>query len=72
LKPKIILIYVQLLDEGIEVYRPVKAIKIDKNIFKIMEQNTHDDESWEFNEGDIVNCKLRNGVLIALKLQNLK
>jgi hypothetical protein len=61
----IITIYVQLLDEGIEVYRPVKAVKIDKNIYKIIEHNP-DDEIWKFNYGENVFCELKNNDLIAI------
>jgi hypothetical protein len=60
------MIYVQLLDEGIKVYRPVKAKQLGENLYEIMEHNP-DDEIWEFNYGDFVYCELSNDGLIALK-----
>ena len=49
-------IYVRLLGEGTDVYRPVKAIKIKAAVFKI-EPHPHvnfDDEEWEFPPGATV------------------
>jgi hypothetical protein len=61
-----VMIYVQLLDEGIKVYRPVKAEQVGKNLYEIIEHNP-DDEIWEFNYGDFVYCEFSNDSLIALK-----
>ena len=48
-------IYVRLLDEGSEAWRPVKAKKISTNVFEIVEQAyDRDDEKWEFEPGDKV------------------
>jgi hypothetical protein len=66
-------IYVQLLDEGTQAYRPVKAEKISDSVYKISEQNIYDtdDEFWEFPPSSIVVCekqKLSGGtVLVALR-----
>jgi hypothetical protein len=60
----IVTIYVQLLNEGVKVCRPIKAKKVNKNLYKIIEHNP-DDEIWEFNYGDFVCCKLENDSLIA-------
>lgn len=49
-------IYIRLLDEGTEVYRPVKAMKVSKNIYKINSKPS-DDEVWEFLYGDHLICK---------------
>jgi hypothetical protein len=50
-------IYVSLVGEGVEVYRPVIAEKIDEKTFKIVSKNKNpEDEKWEFNLGDIVVC----------------
>ena len=63
-------IYINLLDEGIEVVRPVKAHKIRGNIYKILE-NEHidcDDEIWEFPRNSIIECKInRKGYFVAYK-----
>jgi hypothetical protein len=60
----ITIIYIQLLDEGLVVYRPTKARKIHDNIYEIIECSP-DDEIWEFNCGDFVFCELKNNNLIA-------
>lgn len=49
-------IYVYLLDEGIDVWRPVDAIKLDDNIYKIISvrDSNKETETLEFNLGDTV------------------
>ena len=49
-------IFVQLLDEGTIVYRPVSAIHIKDMIFKI-EGSVPETETWAFLPGEIVECK---------------
>jgi len=53
-------IYVKLLDEGVDVYRPVKAEKIGDNLYKIIDdsEKAYNDflEKWEYKTGDIVKC----------------
>jgi hypothetical protein len=67
-------IYVQLLDEGIDVYRPVKAIKIAPLVYEISLDNVYDpeDENWEFLPGNRVVVKEKalssGGVLVASEL----
>ena len=59
-------IYVALIDEGTESYRPVIAEKIDEKTFRIVSKNKDpEDEKWEFNTGDVVVCyekELMNGI----------
>ena len=53
-------IYVYLLNEGVDVWRPVDAVKINENVYRIVAQNPDpEDEQWEFNFGDLVRCKER-------------
>lgn len=48
-------IYVLLLGEGIDVWRPVRAIELSQSRFRILESAGKDPgEVWEFNEGDTV------------------
>lgn len=49
------IIYVKLLDEGTIVYRPVKALRLDNDLFKILDSPLAD-EIWEFQFNDIVHC----------------
>lgn len=66
-------IYIQLLNEGTKVYRPVPAIEIQKGIFKIngFEIYNPEDEIWEFppNTYVIVEEQYFDGknVLVAIK-----
>ena len=51
-------IYVSLLDEAVEVWRPVLAAHIDGNVYRIVAQPyDRSIESWEFEPGDIVVCE---------------
>jgi hypothetical protein len=66
-------IYVQLLDEGTKVYRPVSATKIQKGIYEIKSSEIYnsEDEIWEFppNTCVIVEEQYLDGenVLVAIK-----
>jgi hypothetical protein len=46
-------IYVRLMGEGTEVYRPVSAQLVSSSIFVLGGQDTYnpDDEEWEFLPG---------------------
>lgn len=51
-------IYVPLLDEGVEVWRPVEALHKEANIFVILSTNSDaDDEHWQFSAGQSVRCR---------------
>ena len=67
------IIYVQLLEEGTDVFRPVPAIRIEKNIFKLMGVDMYnpEDETWEFSPGTYVQVEERRlndeNVFVAIK-----
>lgn len=49
----------KLLDEGIEVWRPVRAEHLHDNIYSIAEQSyDRETENWEFEPGAEVVCEL--------------
>ena len=50
-------IFVQLLDEGVDVWRPVEAEPLADG-FRIV-GGCPDDERWEFQPGDVVRCEMR-------------
>ncbi len=50
-------IFIYLLNEGADVWRPVKAEIIDDGKYKILDENSEVDEDWQFKPGDIVLCK---------------
>jgi hypothetical protein len=54
-------IYVALLDEGTDVWRPVDAEELRDGLFRIMSENSRPhDERWEFPPGSIVRCERRH------------
>jgi hypothetical protein len=52
-------IYIRLLGEGTEVYRPTRGEEIRNAVFKVRPTENYDpeDETWEFPPGAIVACK---------------
>lgn len=53
------IIYIKLKNEGTEVYRPISAVKLSENCYKISEDLLPEmiDEEWDFSPNDIVNVK---------------
>jgi hypothetical protein len=66
-------IYIRLLDEGTEVFRPTFAEPAGGALFKVLPTSNYDrqDEKWEFLPGSIVECEIRKlegeEVLVAVK-----
>jgi hypothetical protein len=53
-------IYVYLLDEGVDCWRPIDAVKRGDNLYEIVSKNPDpEDEKWEFSTGDVVRCVLK-------------
>lgn len=60
-------LYVYLLDEGVDVWRPTEAIDLGDGLYELLPTPDYDpeDEVWEFLPGTIVrveNKKLYNGI----------
>ena len=52
-------IYVRLLGECVDVWRPVQATPIERDVYRILEQTYDRDlEEWEFEPGEVVECQL--------------
>lgn len=52
-------IFVTLLEENVSVYRPVKAVALGDDIYKIVsEAPKPDEERWEYTTGDVVRCRV--------------
>lgn len=49
-------IYMPLLDEGVDVYRPVQAHPINDDLF-LVTGNVPDGEMWAFPPGLVVRCR---------------
>jgi hypothetical protein len=53
-------IYVALLDEDVDTWRPVEARHEGDDHYRIISKNEDpEDERWEFQSGDLVRCKSR-------------
>ena len=64
-------IFIKILNEDIDVWRPVKAVQIAQYIFKITDTTKFEselDEILEFKYGDIVKCKEKDGDFYAFEL----
>lgn len=65
-------IYVGLANEGTSVWRPVEAVPISDNVFKIAAGSVPEGEQWEFAPGATVRCERRQlsdgPALVAVEL----
>jgi hypothetical protein len=54
-------IYIRLLDEGTEVFRPTSAEPVGSALFKVLPTSNYNpqDETWEFVPGSLVECEMR-------------
>ncbi len=51
-------IYVALLGEGVDVWRPVRARRLGGNVFLIVDESYDcETESWQFEPGEKVVCE---------------
>jgi len=54
------IIFVYLLDEDVDVWRPVDAEIVAPDWYRILSENENgDDEHWQFGSGDVVRCERR-------------
>jgi hypothetical protein len=51
-------VYVALIDEGVEVWRPVNATHVQEDAY-VLGGRVPDDEAWEFQPGELVRCRER-------------
>jgi len=67
-------IFVKLLNEGTDVWRPVKAEEIGELTYRIIDDGSYDpnDEEWEFLPGSKVVCQMQKkssgNILVAVSL----
>jgi hypothetical protein len=52
------IVYVELLDEGVDVWRPVAAEHLGGNLYRLIGERP-EDEVWRFAAGDVVKCQTR-------------
>jgi hypothetical protein len=55
-------VFVKLLDEGVDVWRPVRAHSLGDGIYRLLAPADYDPavERWEFPPGTDVVCEQRN------------
>ena len=51
-------VYVELLDEGVPVWRPVEAEHLGNDRYRLTGVRP-EDEIWPFAVGDVVKCEMR-------------
>lgn len=49
-------IYVALLGEGTDCWRPVPAVRLSSGVYRIVSTKP-EGEIWQFQPGDVVRCK---------------
>ena len=55
----VVRIYIALLDEGVDVWRPVQAEHLSGDVYRILSQSyDRTVESWQFEPGDLVVCEM--------------
>jgi len=56
---KEVMIYVNLVGEGLNVLRSVRAEHLGRDFYRIIE-DTPEGETWEYVAGQVVRCKKKN------------
>jgi hypothetical protein len=49
-------LYVRLLDEGIDVWRPIRGVHLSDDVYRIVSEPM-ESEHWEFPSGSVVRCR---------------
>jgi hypothetical protein len=63
----LVTVYVPLLREGVDVWRPVAATRQGESMFRLIASQP-EDEVWCFPPGSIVRCEQRGSDLVAVAL----
>jgi hypothetical protein len=50
-------IYIELLDEGVQVWRPVEAERRQDGLYRILSKPPDETEAWKFPPGSVVRCE---------------
>ena len=56
--PEQVEVLVRLLDERVDVWRPVSAEMVDPGHYRLR-RPVPDEELWEFQPGEVVRCEIR-------------
>ena len=52
-------IFVPLLDEAVQAWRPVEAELLPDSLYRIITKNDEGKERWRYNAGQVVRCEAR-------------
>ena len=67
---ELVTLFVRLLDEGTDVWRPVEAHRVSAVIYRITDTPPPVDERWSFHPGDTVVAETRDSgggaILVAV------
>jgi hypothetical protein len=55
----LMVIYVALLEEGTDVWRPVDSREERPGVYRILSTKSDPDEVWQFPKGSVVRCEER-------------
>jgi len=47
-------VYVRIVDEAVDVWRPVRARAVSEHVFRLADDPAPEDERWSFEPGDDV------------------
>ena len=55
-------VYVALLDEGVRVWRPAPAIRLEDDVYIILRPEDYDPagERWQYPPGTLVECEVHH------------
>ena len=54
-------VHVRLLDEGVDVWRPVEATRVSASTYRLSDAPVPEDEAWSFGPGETVVAEPREG-----------
>ncbi|WP_298123068.1 hypothetical protein [Brevundimonas sp.] len=54
-------VHVRIVDEAVDVWRPVKAQPVSEHVFRLSDEAAPTDERWSFAPGDAVVIERRRG-----------
>lgn len=60
-------IYVELLDEGVQVWAPAVAEKLADDLYQLPEVSPGD-QTWAFAPGSVVRCEIQATGLVAVEV----
>jgi hypothetical protein len=67
-------VYIYLLNEGTDVWRPAEARWLHDDVYELLHIDAYDpeDEEWQFAPGSIVRCENRQGRFTAISSIDLE